>query len=64
MRPLALTIIAELKAKPQQFDEVVDAHRDTPWRDFLYAWGEVREANVLQRDDDGAFFVPADAAVP
>jgi len=62
--PLAKAIVAELKAKPQQFDEVVDAHRESAWRDFLYAWGEVREANVLQRDDDGAFFIPADAAVP
>jgi hypothetical protein len=61
VRALAQTIVAELKAKPQQFDEVVDAHRDVPWREFLYAWGEVREANVLQRDDDGAFFIAADA---
>ncbi|HLI11621.1 MAG TPA: hypothetical protein VKY65_08490 [Alphaproteobacteria bacterium] len=57
MSPLAQDIIRELQAKPQQFSEVVDAHRDAAWRQFLRAWGEVRAANILERDDDGRYLV-------
>jgi len=55
MSPLARNILRDLKAKPRQFAEIVDAHRDVAWRDFLRAWGEIREENVLQRDDDGRY---------
>ena len=27
------------------------------WRDFLRAWGEVRAADVLARDDDGRYAI-------
>jgi hypothetical protein len=57
MSPLARTICRKLKEKPQQFSEIVDAHRDVAWRDFLRAWGEIREKNILQRDDDGRYLI-------
>ena len=58
MSPLALKIYRELAAKPQQFAEIADAHRAEAWRDFLRAWGEIREKNVLQRGDDGEYLIP------
>ena len=42
MSALAKEIIAALKSNPKHFSEVVDAHMDVPWREFLKAWGEVR----------------------
>lgn len=60
MSPLARNILRDLKAKPRQFSEIVDAHRDVAWRDFLRAWGEIREKNILQRDDDGQYLIPKD----
>ncbi len=57
MSPLAQNIFRDLKAKPQQFSEIVDAHRDVAWRDFLRAWGEIREKNILQRGDDGEYLI-------
>ena len=63
MSPLAQKIYSDLKAKPQQFAEVADAHRDAPWREFLRAWGELREKNVLQRDDDGRYLISSESTV-
>lgn len=57
MSPLADRIIAELKQSPRQFHDLVDAHMDTAWPDFLTAWGEVRAAGLLGRDDDGAYVI-------
>ena len=57
MSPLAQTLLRDLQARPQQFAELVDAHRDVAWRDFLCAWGEIREKNILQRDDDGRYLI-------
>ena len=61
MRPLALTIVREIGDKPQQFSEVVDAHLDVPWPEFLRAWGEVRAAKVLTRDEDGRYLLQGSA---
>jgi hypothetical protein len=60
MSALAKEIIAALKSNPKHFSEVVDAHMDVPWREFLKAWGEVRIADILKRDDDGAYYIDAD----
>ena len=57
MSPLAETILRELRAEPKQFAELVDTHRDAKWRDFLRAWGEVRAADVLGRDEDGRYLI-------
>ena len=57
MSPLARKIHSELEAKPQQFAEIADAHRDTAWRAFLHAWGEIRAQNILKRDDDGRYLI-------
>ena len=55
MSPLADRIMREIRSRPQQFAEAVDAHRDVPWPDFLRAWGEVRALNRLERDEDGRY---------
>jgi hypothetical protein len=57
--PLARALVAGLAAQPRQFGELVEAHMDVPWRDFLRAWGEVRAAGVLARDDAGRYLVSA-----
>ncbi|HEY3187685.1 MAG TPA: hypothetical protein VGJ70_09430 [Solirubrobacteraceae bacterium] len=57
MSPLAASLAAELTARPRHFGELVEAHMDTPWRDFLLAWGELRAADVLGRDDEGRYLV-------
>ena len=57
MSPLARKIQSAIEAQPQQFSEVVDAHRDVSWREFLHAWGELRAANILKRDDDGRYLI-------
>lgn len=60
MSPLARKILSELQATPQQFSEVADAHRDVTWREFLHAWGELRQADILKRDDDGRYLIAGD----
>ena len=55
MTPLAEAIMREIRNRPQQFSETVDAHRDVPWPDFLRAWGEVRALDRLERDEDGRY---------
>ena len=57
MSPLAGRIRSEIEAQPQQFSEVVDAHRDVAWRELLRAWGELRALNILKRDDDGRYLI-------
>lgn len=55
MSDLSDQIKAALAQRPQQFSELVDAHRDVPWRDFLRAWGELRASNALKRDEEGNY---------
>ena len=57
MSPLAAALVAELSARPRHFGELVEAHMDTPWREFLLAWGEIRAADVLGRDDAGRYVI-------
>ncbi len=57
MSPLAMTLHNTLSSEPKQFDELVDQHLDVTWRDFLLAWGELREADVLNRDPAGAYYI-------
>ena len=57
MSPLAEVIRREIEGRPQQFAEVVDAHREVAWRELLKAWGELRAANILTRDDDGNYVI-------
>jgi hypothetical protein len=60
MSPLAQALVHELRARPSQFGELVEANMDVPWREFLLAWGEVRAADVLGRDDEGRYVIRAD----
>ncbi len=57
MSPLAKQFVAELQKNPRQFSELVDANMDVPWRDLLRAWGEVRAADILKRDEEGAYYI-------
>ena len=57
MSPLAQSLLAELRARPSQFGELVEAHMTTPWREFLLAWGELRGAEILGRDDAGRYVI-------
>jgi hypothetical protein len=57
MSPLATTLKTSLETEARQFHDVVDDHMDVPWQDFLKAWGELREIDILKRDDDGAYFI-------
>jgi hypothetical protein len=59
---LAALMLREIEARPQQFHELADAHRDVPWPDFLRAWGELRRARLLGRDDDGNYRIAGSAA--
>jgi hypothetical protein len=59
MSPLATKIKTALETEAQQFHDVVDDHMDVPWQDFLRAWGELREIDILKRDDEGAYFIEA-----
>lgn len=62
MSGLARRLVEELRERPRQFSELVEAHMDVAWRDFLLAWGEVRAADVLARDDAGRYLVTKGAA--
>ena len=62
MSGLADTIEATLVREPLQFAELVDRHRAVAWRDFLHAWGEVREKDILKRDDIGRYYIPGGEA--
>ena len=62
MSELADTIEATLTEEPLQFGELADRHRAVAWRDFLHAWGEVREKDILKRDDIGRYYIPGGEA--
>jgi hypothetical protein len=55
--PLARTLVDELRQRPRHFAELVEAHMDVAWPDFLRAWGEIRAADVLKRDDAGRYLI-------
>jgi hypothetical protein len=61
--PLAERLVADLRSRPQHFAELVEAHGGVAWRDFLRAWGEVRELETLGRDDAGRYVIHAAAQV-
>ena len=62
MPPLAEMLLRELQERPQQFAEAADSHRDVSWPHFLLAWGELRAANLLQRDEDGRYLLQSPPA--
>ncbi len=62
MSGLAEIIKATLTEEPLQFAELADRHRSVAWRDFLTAWGEMREKDVLKRDDIGRYYIPGGKA--
>ncbi len=62
MSPLAETLAATLRATPRQFHDLVDEHQSVPWRDFLKSWGELRAADILERDAEGRYFIAGDAS--
>ena len=61
MSPLARRLVSTLQREPRHFGELVEAHMDVAWCDFLLAWGEVRATDVLRRDDAGRYLIATDA---
>jgi hypothetical protein len=61
MSPLAERLVADLRAHPRHFAELVEAHPAVGWRDFLRAWGEVRALPELGRDEHGHYILNATA---
>ena len=57
MSPLAKNLKATLEEEAKQFHDVVDDYMDVSWPDFLHAWGELREVDILKRDDEGAYYI-------
>lgn len=57
MSPLAKILKTALESEAKQFHDVVDDHMDIAWPEFLRAWGELREIDILKRDDDGAYYI-------
>ena len=57
MSPLTESLKEILETNPQQFHDLVDKHTTVPWKDFLRAWGELRELDILKRDDAGAYYI-------
>jgi hypothetical protein len=51
-------MVALLREKPVQFMDLVRAFPDVPYRTILLAWGEVREAHRLTREEDGGYRLP------
>jgi hypothetical protein len=57
---MAASITATLRARPVFFMDLVRAHREAPYRTLLLAWGEVRAAHRLSRDDESRYFLAAE----
>jgi hypothetical protein len=57
MSPLARKLAEALRRESKQFAQLVDSHMDVPWREFLRAWGELRAADILERDEDGNYLI-------
>ena len=57
LSPLGERLLADLRVQPRHFAELVEAHGAVAWRDFLRAWGEVRDLDVLARDDEGRYLI-------
>ena len=57
MSPLAERLVADLRARPRHFAELVEAHPAVAWRELLRAWGEVRGLEALGRDERGRYVI-------
>jgi hypothetical protein len=59
MSPLATRLVETLRATPRHFHELVDEHPDVAWRELLRAWGELRAADILTRNEAGQYCIAA-----
>ena len=55
--PLAGRIMDTLRERPRHFAEIAELHLDVPWREFLKAWGEVRDSPRIGRQEYGLYVV-------
>lgn len=55
---VAAAMVAMLRESPRQFMDLIRAFPEVPYRTLLLAWGEVREAHRLAREEDGSYFLP------
>lgn len=61
VRRVAERMLTLLREKPVQFMDLVRAFPDVPYRTILLAWGEVREAHRLTREEEGEYHLPPSA---
>ncbi|MDR0629284.1 MAG: hypothetical protein LBG24_06570 [Treponema sp.] len=46
-----------IKAEPRHFSDVVEAYRQYPYREVLYAWSDIRGAGLFDRDREGHYLI-------
>lgn len=46
-----------LKQKELLFSEVVDMFKHAAYRDFLLAWSDLKETELLQRTNEGLYYM-------
>lgn len=59
--PRLVSDIESLLTKPVYFSELLDATRETPYREVLKAWSAVRQRHQLERDERGRYWLAASA---
>ena len=61
VKRVAERMTAMLRERPVQFMDLLRTFPDVPYRTILLAWGQVREAHRLAREEDGEYFLPPSA---
>jgi hypothetical protein len=46
-----------VRAEPRHFSDVVEAYRQYPYREVLYAWSDIRGAGLFVRDREGHYLI-------
>lgn len=55
---IAQRIREELASTPKYFSELVDEYAEQcTYRELLYAWSDLRKADVLKRDREGRYLI-------
>lgn len=57
---LATKVEQFINAEPHFFAEIITQFSDGyAYRDLLLAWSDIREKNILKRDQEGRYFIEA-----
>lgn len=55
---LVSSIEAFIAEKPRYFSEIIVAYgKEHPYRELLLAWSDIREKNILKRDQEGHYLI-------